>query len=302
MLAAFVASVVFAFVPIVGPIVGSVAVTPLLLAAALGSADAARHGESAVEGLKRGVSEAGVSLVGAYGLLYAAMVGLSLVFVVAFVLVTLLTAGLGSLADPAAGSPFGGVLGILLALGFGLAVLFGLLVTLAVQFVGPAAVVAGTGAVDSVATSDRFFRRNVRSVLGFSAVVFGLVLLAYVGAGTGFLVDSLTADRVVALVLAGLGDVVAFAVLAPVLTVYQVEYFDAVTDESVLPTTEDRGDDASETVGATPSGSNPGPVRDRNETAFEFDGSTEADDRSEGGDSTDPSGVDDRSGSRNDRR
>lgn len=301
MLAAFVASVVFAFVPIVGPIVGSVVVTPLLLAAALGSADAARHGESAVEGLERGVSEAGVSLVGAYGLLYAAMVGLSLVCVVAFVLVTLVTAGLGSLTDPAAGSLFGGVLGILLALGFGLALLVGLLVTLAVQFVGPAAVVAGTGAVDSVATSYRFFRRNFLGVLGFSAVVFGLVLLAYVGAGAGFLVGSLAADRVVALVLAGLGYVVAFAVFVPVFTVYQVEYFDAVADESVMPPPEDRGDDAGEAVGATPSDANPGSVGDRNETAFEFDGATEADDRSDG-DSADSSGVGDRPGSRNDRR
>ena len=302
MLAAFVASVVFAFVPVVGPIVGSVVVTPLLLAAALGSADAARHDESAVEGFKRGVSEAGVSLVGAYGLLYAAMVGLSLVFAVAFVLVALFTVGLGSLADPATGSLFGGVLGILLALGFGLALLFGLLVTLVVQFVGPAAVVAGTGAVDSVTTSYRFFRRNVLGVLGFSSVVFGLVLLAYVGAGAGFLVGALAADRVVALVLAGLGYVVAFAVLVPVLTVYQVDYFDAVADESVLPATEDRDDDAGETVGATPGDDNPGSVGDRNETAFEFDGATEADDRSEGGNSTDPSGVGDRSGSRNDRR
>lgn len=302
MLAAFVASVVFAFVPIVGPIVGSVVVTPLLLAAVLGSADAARHGESAVEGLKRGVSEAGVSLVGAYGLLYAAVVGLSFLFVVAFVLVTLFTAGLGSLVDPAAGSLFGGVLGVLLALGFGLASLFGLLVTLAVQFVGPAAVVAGTGAVDSVTTSYRFVRRNVLGVLGFSAVVFGLVLLAYVGAGAGYLVGSLAADSVVALVLAGLGYVVAFAVLAPLLTIYQVEYFDAVADESVLPATGDRGDDAGETVGATPSDGTPRSVRDRNETAFEFDGATEADDRSDGGDSVDSSGVGDRCERRNDRR
>jgi hypothetical protein len=237
MLVALAIGAVLSFIPLVGPMVSSIVISPLMLAAVLGSANAARHGESVVEGLKRGVSESGVSLIGAYGLVYAVVLGVSLVLGIGIVVVLMFTVGIGSAVDPSVGTLFSGVFGILLLVFFLVFFALGLLGAFAIMFVGPAAVVAGTGAVDSLKTSYRFFRQNVLGVLGFSAVVFALTIVAYVPAVAGFAIGFVAASELAAWVLAGVGYLLAFAVLAPVLTIYQVEYFDRVVDASVLPAT-----------------------------------------------------------------
>lgn len=267
-LVTFVVGVALGLIPIVGPMVSSILVTPLMLAAVLGSANAARLGEPPFTGLKRGVGDAGTSLVGAFGLLYAGYAAVGIVLSIVAVVVFALTIGVGSSVEPTAGSLFGGAMGIVFVLLFLVVLAAVVLVGLVAQFVGPAAVVAGTGAVDSLRTSYRFFRQNVLGVLGFTGVVFLFVLLAYVVAAAAFAVGYVAISDLAGFAMGGVAYVVAFALVGAVLTVYQVTYFDAVADESVLPVENDR---ESTEAGPEENGESDGsesPVE--NGTTFEF--------------------------------
>lgn len=234
-LVATLVALVFGLIPLVGPLVSGVLVTPLMLAAVLGSANAARLGESPVAGFGRGLSDAGMSLVGAFALLYAGYAAVGLVLGIFGAVAVVLTVGIGSGVDPAAGSAVGGVMSVLLVAVFGVFFVAVLLVALTLQFVGPAAVVAGTGAVDSLKTSYRFFRRNLRGALGFSALTFGVILLAYGLVAAAFAVGYFAVSDLAGVALGAVVYFLGFVPVGAVLTVYQVTYFDAVADETVLP-------------------------------------------------------------------
>lgn len=241
---------VLGFIPLFGPLVNGVVVAPALLVAAVGSAHAVRNGDGAFGGAKSAVKRAGASVMGAYALLTAIYVGVSLVLTLLFA-VLLFAMGVGSGIQSGNGLPAltgaVGVVGVLLFLIF-LVVL--LAVAMAVQFVAPAAVVAGTGALDSLKTSYRFFHRNVLGVTGFS------LLLAAVGAVAMLAVAVLFAigraiDPGVGLALAAIGYVVAIAAVGSVTSIYQVSYFDSVVESAALPDGhdwEDSGDDTGEFV------------------------------------------------------
>lgn len=289
-LAASVLGLALGLIPIVGPIVSGVLVTPLMLAAVLGSANATRLGDHPFDGLKRGLGDAGVSLVGAFGLLYAGYLAVSIVVTLGAVVVIALTIGIGGSIEPGLSTALGSAMGLVFVLFFLVVLVAILLLGLVAQFVGPAAVVAGTGAVDSLGTSYRFFRRNLRGVLGFSAVVFGVVLLAYAVAAVAFGVGYLAVSEVAGFAMGGVAYLLAFALVGAILTVYQVTYFDAVVDESVLPEADDDPVSPRDGDGSTaPDDDAAGGATDRNSTHqtgagsdFEFGGS-DGDDENLGG-------------------
>lgn len=230
-----VASVVLGAIPLFGTLVNGVVVTPLFLAGLLGSADAARRGERPTEGFQEALSDAGWSVVGAYALLAAIWIAVAIVAVFVLLVVVFLTgistqygAGIGQTLPPGAGGALAVSLGFLFLLVLAV-------VLLAVQFVAPAAVVAGTGAVESVRTSYRFFRRNPIGVLGFvllTAVASAVgVLLTVTLAGVGVVLW----DEMGALVLGGLGYLVAGVEVSSVISIFMVTYFDAAVVEADLP-------------------------------------------------------------------
>lgn len=231
-----VVSLVLGLIPLVGTLLNSVVVTPLFIAGLLGSADAARRGENPVEGFQHALSTAGWSVVGAYALLAALWVAVAIVAGIVLLVAVVLAVGISTQTGAGMGQSLLPSTGGILAVGLGLLFLLVFaVVLLAVQFVAPAAVVAGTGAVESLRTSYRFFRRNPLGVLGFvlvSAVVSVVgLLLAVAFAGVGFVLW----DETAALVLGVLGYLVAGVEVSSVISIFMVTYFDAAVAEADLP-------------------------------------------------------------------
>lgn len=224
---------VLGFIPLVGPLVNGVVVTPVLLVTVVGSAHAVRDGGGAFDGATDAVKRAGTSVMGAYALLTGLYLAVSLVLTL-FLAVVLVTVGMsGSPGGDALPALTGAasVVGVVLLLAF-LIVLVA--VAMAVQFVAPAAVVAGTGAVDSLKTSYWFFRRNVLGVTGFSLVLAGLGVASIVAVGVLFAVGR-AIDPGIGLASAAVGYVAAFVVLGSISSIYLVAYFEAVVEPADLP-------------------------------------------------------------------
>lgn len=235
-------SLVTGLVPLVGMLVNGIVVTPLLLTGLLGSADAARLGESPADGFRDGVSAAGWNVVGAYALLTALWIGLAILLTV-FVVAAALVAGMDEGALTGAGDAV--VAGIAL-----LAVATVVLAALAVQFVAPSAVVARTDAVESIKTSYRFFRRNPLGVFGFGlvAATFSVVaLLLTVGLA---LLGQAIGGETLGLVLGGIGYFVAGVEVSSVFTVYMVTYFAVTVTDADLPDDHEWPDEAGTDTGA----------------------------------------------------
>lgn len=237
---------VLGFIPFVGPLVNGVVVAPLLLVATVGSAHAIRDGGGAFDGAMAAAKRAGPSVMGAYALLVALYVGVSLLLTL-FLGILLVTVGMGGEMGSGSGlSAMTGVatvVGVVLLLAF-LVVL--LAVAMAVQFVAPAAVVAGTGAVDSLRTSYRFFRRNVLGVTGFSLVLGGLWVAAMLAVGVLFAIGR-AVDPGIGLGFAAVGYVLAITAVGSISSIYQVGYFDAVVEPAHLPDGHDREGSGTET-------------------------------------------------------
>lgn len=232
--AATLAALVVPFVPLIGlvasPVVVAVLLAPLAAAAFLGSARAVRDGENAFGGARTAVTQHGPDLVGAYGIV---ALGCLLVGGSVGVVVFLGAGGVRWLLEPR--TLLTGVDAVLVALPFVATVALGLLVTVVLQFAAPAAVVAGTGPVDSLRTALRFAVANPLGVVGFSLLglvvcvvaslpALGLAAAVYYFGGVG--------PAVVVLLI---GYVEAAAVSGAVVSVFLVAYFEAAADDSVLP-------------------------------------------------------------------
>lgn len=238
---ASIVSLVLAFIPLVGPLVNGVVLTPVLLVATLGSAHAVRHGKSAIDGATDALERATVNVMGAYVILAAGYVGFLLVLgIVASVTVLTGTAYFPSMEGASTLANAGSVVALIVAF-----VIFclALAAAMAVQFIAPAAVVAGTGAVDSLKTAYRFFRRNVLGVAGFSLVLAGLSIVCLLVAGL-FYFGGRAIDPNAGLALGVLGYLAMFAVLGVVTPLYQVGYFEAAIDDAALPADHEWPDDS----------------------------------------------------------
>lgn len=223
-----IAGVILSLIPIVGPLISSVVLTPALLVATLGSAHAVRHGGSAVDGATDALDRAGGAVIGAYAILMGGYIASLMVFGVLFFLVG---AG-GSLANGSSTlQSLNGVLFILLVV---VALVVAIAVAMAVQFVAPSAVVAGTGAVDSLRTASRFFRRNLLGVTGFSVVLAGVGVVGVL-LTVGLYAGGRALDPLVGAALGVLGYLCMLLVLGIITPMYQATYFEETVTDDVLP-------------------------------------------------------------------
>lgn len=236
-----IAGVVLGLIPIVGPLINGVVLTPALLVATLGAAHAVRHGQSAVDGATDALDRSTGAVIGAYAILMGAYVAALIVLGGLFFLVG---AG-GSLADGS--STFQSLNGVLFLV-LGLVVLIvAIAVSMAVQFVAPAAVVAGTGVVGSLRTASRFFRKNLLGVTGFSLVLAGVGLLGVLVI-VGLYAGGRAIDPLAGAAFGVLGYLGLLLVLGVITPIYQVAYFEETIEDDVLPEghewPDEGGDDA----------------------------------------------------------
>lgn len=225
---------VLGFIPLVGPLVNGMVIAPLLLVAVVGSAHAIRSGNGAFGGASDAVKRAGVSVMGAYALLTGVYIGISVVLTL-FIAVLAFAMGMGGGMQSGSGlSAMTGALGVVSIVLFLAFIVVLLAVAMAVQFVAPAAVVVGTGAVDSLKTSYRFFRRNLLGVTGFSLVLAGIGVAAILAVGMLYAIGY-AIDPAVGLVFAAVGYLVALAAAGSISSIYQVGYFEAVVESADLP-------------------------------------------------------------------
>lgn len=272
---ALIASLVLAIIPLVGPLVSSFFLTPLVVAGVVGSANAARQGRSPVDGLKNAITESGASIIGAFGLLYIGMTALWMVVAVVLAIGMFLFGFGATVATPPTDPGMGAgmsVFGIVAALVFLVVFVVTLALTVVFQFIAPSAVLAGTGAVESLKSSYRLCRQNIVSVLGFSAVSLGVLCAGY-GVIVALVVVGRTAgDVLVGFGLGAIGYLLVFPLIGSVLTLHQVFYFDAVADESVLPEQAgaDDGSVGSDDVGGDGAAETGSFTADAESTEFDF--------------------------------
>lgn len=177
---------VLGLIPVVGPILNAVFVTPLFAAGFIAVANAAMEGDSSFDDYVSGISDNYLSMVGAYALL----MGIMLVFVLGFVVVVALIVGFGSMsgggaaAEPSAAAAsnlaaIGGVAIVMILLGS----LFMFLVFAALQFIDVSIVVGDESAFSSFKRSVGLFTSAPISVLGYS-LLRGVLGAAIVGVPT----------------------------------------------------------------------------------------------------------------------
>lgn len=232
--AAALASVIVPFIPLVGllagPVLNGVLLTPLALAAMLGSAHAVRNGEDAWNGAQSAVEDHWTDLVGAYGLVAAMWVFVGGAIGMVVVLGAVGVESMTEFENFRAGNQ-----ALIVALP-ALAVLavFGA-ASMVLQFVAPAAVVADADAVESLRTAVRFSVANPLGVVGFSLVAIGVAVVASLpGAGLAVVVWHIGNTGAAAVILV-IGYLEAATVAGSITSVYLVEYFEAAADASVLP-------------------------------------------------------------------
>lgn len=176
------AGFVLAFVPIVGQLLAyllfAATVKPLLLGGVLGPAGDGVAGEVELRDAGRAVAEHFPSLAGAFSIYELIRFAVSLVLGVVL-LVVLLVGSVGSLAldDPA--TAFAG-LGVVLVVGYALALLVVLGLAVVFQFVDAAVVLGDASASDALRESWGLAREAPLSVLGYAVLrvlVAGLVVL-----------------------------------------------------------------------------------------------------------------------------
>ena len=232
--AAALASVVVPLLPVVGlfagPAFNAVFLAPVTLAALVGSAHAARHGDDAWSGAQSAVEDHWTDLVGAFGLVAIAWVlvggALGTVFVLGAV-------GIESLTE--FDQLRAGRQALLIALPslavFGLSALAGTIL----QFVAPAAVVADADAVESLRTAVRFVLANPLGVVGFTLTAVGVALLASVpGVALAAPVWYVGNPGAAAVILV-IGYLEVATVAGAITSMALVEYFETVADPTVLP-------------------------------------------------------------------
>lgn len=222
-------------VPLVGPMVGNVLVVPVALAGMIAMADAALDGPAALDDFTGGVSEFWKSMVGAYGILYCATVAVLIVLVVIFAVLGVFALGLGSaggasVVDSGADVPslFAGLglafLGVFLLLG-----LVAVVVGLVIQFLPAAVVVGGESATGAFGACWRVFRGQPLSVIGYSLLLGGSWIAAFVAVAVLYGVGVTVGDDTVALLLAGVVGLAVFPFVQAFLVAYQASFYRSAT-------------------------------------------------------------------------
>lgn len=217
---------VLSLIPLFGPLVTNVVVTPIALAGMVAMANAAAADSASLSDFTGGIGDHSVTLMGAFALLFVVQMGLGLLFLVAvfFVGFGVVSAGATS-GEP--GAMFGALGGTILLV-FAVVGLVALAVVIVTQFLDVAVVVGGEDATGSFGESIALVTSGPLSVVGYS-ILRGLVGLAAVGipliVGLGAVVWGADGGRTVPIV-AGLGVMVlALPAGFAFLYAYHVAYY-----------------------------------------------------------------------------
>ena len=234
--AAALASILFSVLGLfAGPVFNAVFLAPVTLAAMVGSAHAARHGQDSWTGARSAVENHWANLVGAFGLVAIVWVVIGGLFGLVFVLGAV---GLESLSVETL-TEFdrlrAGTQALLVTLPsivvLGLSTVAGMVL----QFVAPAAVVADASATESLRTAVRFTLANPLGVIGFSLTAVGVTALAALPiVGVAAAVWYLGSTGAVAVILF-IGYLEVATVAGAITSMALVEYFETVADPTVLP-------------------------------------------------------------------
>lgn len=174
---------VLSFIPLLGPVLAQVVVTPIALAGMIAMANAAATDSASFGDFTDGIGDHSTTLMGAFALLYVVWMVIGMVFFVAALFV-----GFGVLSAGAASSDPGGAVGALggtFLLVVGVFALLFLLVAIVTQFLDVAVVVGEADATGSFGESIELVTSGPLSVVGYS-ILRGVVAL--VGIGVPFLV------------------------------------------------------------------------------------------------------------------
>lgn len=165
-------------IPLLGPMVVNIVVTPIALAGMVAMANAAADDSASFGDFTGGISDHSITLMGAYALLFVVQMGVGIVFVVAMVFVGfgVLSAGAAS-GDP--GATFGALGGTILLV-MAVVALVALAVFVFTQFLDVAVVVGDADATGSFSESIDLVTSGPLSVVGYS-LLRGVVALVGVG-------------------------------------------------------------------------------------------------------------------------
>jgi hypothetical protein len=217
---------VLSLVPLFGPMVLNIVVTPVALAGRVAMANAAADDSASSGDFTGGISDHSFTPMGAYALLFVVQMALGIVFVMTLFVVGIgvPTAGATS-GDPSAmsGSVGGTILPVFAVFG-----LLAFLVFVFTQFLDVAVVGGHADATGSFAESIDLVTSGPLGVVGYSllrAVVafVGIGLPLFVGAGT--IIPGLASGRTLAMALGGAVIVVAAPVGFAFVYAYHVAYY-----------------------------------------------------------------------------
>lgn len=176
---------VLSFIPLLGPVLAQIVVTPIALAGMIAMANAAATDSASFGDFTDGIGDHSSTLMGAFALLYVVWMGIGMVFLVAAVFVGfgVLSAGAVSSDPGGAASALGGTFLLIIGV-FGIVAL---LVAIVTQFLDVAVVVGEADATGSFGESVDLVTSGPLSVVGYSIL---RAVVALVGIGVPFVVGA----------------------------------------------------------------------------------------------------------------
>lgn len=217
---------VLGIIPLIGPLISSILVTPTLLGGYYFAADRAHQtGDTGFDAFTQGMSENWKSLAGAYALVM--VLGMGFVFVVA-IAAMLMGASVLSAADPSAGASAAALSGSMMFV-FPILMLVFILAAMVIQFIDVAIVVGDENATSTYGKAWSLFRDDPLSVFGYTilrvAVPIVLVAIpAFLMGVTGGMAGNGGASSALML-LFGIMFLVLYPVVFAITMTYHVVYF-----------------------------------------------------------------------------
>jgi len=233
-------SLLLSIIPLIGPILSNVLVAPVLIAGIVAMAEAALDRRATLDDFTGGISEFWKSMVGAYGIMYVAMLGVFIGLAVVFALIGTFTMGLGGASgmspgagasgmDPAGVSSLFAGLGLVFLGVVLLLALVAVVVALAIQFLPAAVVVGRESATSSFGACWRLLRRQPLAVLGYTLVLVGVWVAAVVAIAILYGVGLTLGDELVGIALAGIVGLVVYPFAQAFFFAYQASFYRAAS-------------------------------------------------------------------------
>lgn len=219
---------IVSIIPIVGPIVSAVVITPTILGGYYYAADRA-HQENAVgfDDFTQGMSENWKSLAGAYALLVT--LAIAFMFIITMIAMLMGVSAL-SAADPGSGAPTAALGGSMMLL-FPITIVGFFLIGMVVQFVDVAVVVGDQNATGAFSKAWELFREDPLSVFGYSILRTALPMavfiipMSFMGIGGGLAAGGGASEMGAVFIVAVLLMLLLYPVIFSLMMTYHAVYF-----------------------------------------------------------------------------